>query len=190
MHRYGPAPPQQGARLGIWPLAIVLFLLGPHLGAVLRTAAPGLTALNLTSLKLPDLQAVARPKSPHPDRGRATHSTARAERAVRFAVAQVGKPYAWGAEGPNSFDCSGLTWAAWQHAGVSIPRTAGAQLEGLPRVHGKLRPGDLVIYRTNGPTRRHVAMVVAPRRIVEARGAGIPVRVTRLRGGWLGAVRP
>jgi len=174
MRGYGPAPPQQGARVGIWPLAIVLFLLGPHLGDVLE----------------PSLTAVARPKSPHQGRGRAIHSTARAEKAVRFAVAQVGKPYRWGAEGPSGFDCSGLTWAAYRAAGVDIPRTANAQLEGLPRVRGRLRPGDLVIYRTNGPTRRHVAMVVAPRRIVEARGSGIPVRVTRLRDGWLGAVRP
>jgi cell wall-associated NlpC family hydrolase len=115
---------------------------------------------------------------------------ARAARAVAFALAQRDKPYRWGAEGPGAFDCSGLTWAAWRAAGVAIPRTAAAQLTGLPQVRGRLQPGDLVIYRTDGPSGRHVAMVVGRGRMVEALGRGIPVRVTSIRGGWLGAVRP
>jgi cell wall-associated NlpC family hydrolase len=115
---------------------------------------------------------------------------ARAVRAVTFALRQRGKPYRWGAEGPHAFDCSGLTWAAWRAAGVAIPRTAAGQLAGLPRVHGRLRPGDLVIYPSRGPSRRHVAMVIGGGRMVEALGRGIPVRSTSIRGGWLGAVRP
>jgi cell wall-associated NlpC family hydrolase len=114
----------------------------------------------------------------------------RAARAVTFALAQRGKPYRWGAEGPAAYDCSGLTWAAWRSAGVAIPRTAAGQLAGLPRVRAGLRPGDLLVYRSDGPSRRHVAMVVGQGRMVEARGRGIPVRSTSLRGGWLGAVRP
>jgi cell wall-associated NlpC family hydrolase len=113
-----------------------------------------------------------------------------AGRAVAFALGQRGKPYRWGAVGPHAFDCSGLTWAAWRAAGVAIPRTAAGQLVGLPRVRGGLRPGDLLIYRTHGPSRRHVAMVVGPGRMVEALGRGIPVRVTSIRRGYLGAVRP
>jgi len=109
---------------------------------------------------------------------------------VAFALAQRGKPYRWGAQGPQAFDCSGLTWAAWQAAGVTIPRTAAGQLAALPRVRGGLRPGDLLIYRTDGPTGRHVAMVVGPGRMVEARGRGIPIRSTSIRPGYLGAVRP
>ena len=88
------------------------------------------------------------------------------------------------------FDCSGLTWAAWQAAGVTIPRTAAGQLAGLPRVRGRLQPGDLVIYPSRGPSRRHVAMVVSRGRMVEAPGRGIPVRSTNLRPGYLRAVRP
>jgi len=114
----------------------------------------------------------------------------RAGRAVAFALRQRGKPYRWGAHGPAAYDCSGLTWAAWRAAGVAIPRTAAAQLAGLPRVGGRLRPGDLVVYRSRGPSRRHVAMVVGRGRMVEALGRGVPVRVTGVRGGWLGAVRP
>ena len=101
----------------------------------------------------------------------------RAARAVAFALGQRGKPYRWGAEGPDAFDCSGLTWAAWQAAGVTIPRTAAGQLADLPRVRGRLQPGDLLIYRSRGPSRRHVAMVVGRGRMVEALGRGIPVRV-------------
>jgi cell wall-associated NlpC family hydrolase len=114
----------------------------------------------------------------------------RAARAVAFALAQRGKPYRWGAQGPDAFDCSGLTWAAWRAAGVAIPRTAAGQLAGLPRVGGRLRPGDLVIYRSNGPSRRHVAIVIGGGRMVEALGHGVPVRQVRLRDGWLSAVRP
>jgi cell wall-associated NlpC family hydrolase len=114
----------------------------------------------------------------------------RAARAVGFAMRQRGKPYRWGAEGPGAYDCSGLTWAAWRAAGVAIPRTAAGQLAGLPRVHGRLQPGDLVIYRTNGPSRRHVAMVVGRGRMVEARNRATGVTGRRVRPGWLGAVRP
>jgi cell wall-associated NlpC family hydrolase len=109
---------------------------------------------------------------------------------VAYALAQRGKPYRWAAEGPAAFDCSGLTWAAWRAAGVAIPRTAAGQFSGLPRVRGQLRPGDLVIYRSRGPSRRHVAMVVSRGQMVEALGRGIPVRSTSIRPGWLGAVRP
>jgi cell wall-associated NlpC family hydrolase len=149
-------------------------------------AAPHARTLRgLVAGGLPDLPAIRLP-APAPVAG----DGARAARAVAFALGQRGKPYRWGAEGPHAYDCSGLTWAAWRSAGVAIPRTAAGQLAGLPRVGGRLRPGDLVIYRTDGPSRRHVAIVVGQGRMVEARGRGIPVRSTRLRGGWLGAVRP
>jgi cell wall-associated NlpC family hydrolase len=116
--------------------------------------------------------------------------TPKAARAVAVALRQRGKPYRWGAEGPHAFDCSGLTWAAWRAAGVMIPRTAAGQLAGLPRARGRLQPGDLVIYASRGPSRRHVAMVVGRGRMVEARNRATGVVGSRLRPGWLGAVRP
>jgi cell wall-associated NlpC family hydrolase len=125
-----------------------------------------------------------------PARSPAAGDAAQAARAVAFALAQRGKPYRWGAQGPHAFDCSGLTWAAWRAAGVAIPRTAAGQLASLPRVRGQLQPGDLVIYRTDGPSRRHVAMVVGRGRMVEAVGRGLPVRSTSIRRGYLRAVRP
>jgi cell wall-associated NlpC family hydrolase len=134
---------------------------------------------------LPDLPAIRFP-GPAPGAG----DGPRAARAVAFALGQRGKPYRWGAEGPDAYDCSGLTWAAWRAAGVTIPRTAAGQLAGLPQVRGQLRPGDLVIYRTDGPSRRHVAMVVGHGRMIEAAGRGIPIRSTSIRPGYLRAVRP
>jgi cell wall-associated NlpC family hydrolase len=185
-----PPPPRQGSGLGVLVLVTVaVFLVAPH-----AREARGLFAAGLGPFKLPDLPAVRLPQLPQlpapPSARPARPASPRAGRAVTFALAQRGKPYRWGAEGPGSFDCSGLTWAAWRAAGVMIPRTAAGQLAGLPRVRGRLQPGDLVIYATNGPSRRHVAMVVGSGRIVEARGSGIPVRTTPIRRGWLGAVRP
>jgi cell wall-associated NlpC family hydrolase len=140
----------------------------------------------LVAGELAELPAIGRP-------GRAPATggdDARAAQAVGFALAQRGKPYRWGAEGPQAFDCSGLTWAAWRAAGMTIPRTAAGQLAALPRVRGRVRPGDLLIYRTDGPSRRHVAMVVGRGLMVEALGRGIPIRSTSIRRDWLGAVRP
>jgi cell wall-associated NlpC family hydrolase len=147
-------------------------------------AAPHARILRgLVAGELAELPTIGRP-------GPATGDRGRADRAVAFALTQRGKPYRWGAQGPDAFDCSGLTWAAWRAAGVVIPRTATGQLASLPRVHGRLRPGDLVIYPSRGPSGRHVAMVVGRGRMVEALGRGIPVRSTTIRSGWLGAVRP
>lgn len=101
-----------------------------------------------------------------------------ADVAVTTALAQVGKPYRWGATGPGAFDCSGLTSYAWRAAGVTIPRTSRAQFSGLRRVtRSQLQPGDLVFY--NSPI-SHVAMFVGGDTIVEASRTGIPVRTATL----------
>jgi NlpC/P60 family len=156
-------------------ITVLALLAAPHATALRDSVPAGLPTLRLPRFAGPPSPAAASP---------------RAGRAVAFALAQRGKPYRWGAQGPTAYDCSGLMWAAWRAAGVAIPRTAAAQLAGLPRVGGRLQPGDLVVYRSSGPTRRHVAMVVSRSRMVEALGRGVPVRVVTLRGGWLGAVRP
>lgn len=107
--------------------------------------------------------------------------TTQAAMAVAYVKSKLGKPYVYGATGPNAFDCSGLMQAAWRAAGVSIPRTSQAQLAGLTRVSpSSVRAGDLVIYKGGG----HVAMYVGAGRIVEAPRPGAAIRSAPWRSGW------
>ncbi|MFC8080043.1 NlpC/P60 family protein [Streptomyces sp. NPDC057307] len=109
--------------------------------------------------------------------------------ALTYAVGQIGKPYLWGAEGPESYDCSGLTSRAWSRAGVSVPRTSQEQWAELPRVRlSELRPGDLVVYF---PKATHVAMYLGDGKVVHAPRPGARVKVSPLASNpLLGAVRP
>ncbi|GHC47119.1 C40 family peptidase [Streptomyces flavofungini] len=115
--------------------------------------------------------------------------SARGERALRYAVAQIGKPYEWGAEGPAAFDCSGLTQRAWGVAGHGIPRTSQQQWARLPRVPLRdLRPGDLVVYF---PRATHVALYLGRGKVVHAPRPGARIKVSPLAANpVLGAVRP
>ncbi|MFE3853079.1 NlpC/P60 family protein [Streptomyces griseorubiginosus] len=109
--------------------------------------------------------------------------------AVQFATTQIGKPYEWGAEGPDSYDCSGLTSQAWASAGKPIPRTSQEQWKQLKHVDIKdMRPGDLIIYFDDAS---HVAMYLGEGAIVHAPRPG---RTVTLAGAGsmpiLGVVRP
>ncbi|MDQ0581864.1 C40 family peptidase [Streptomyces rishiriensis] len=111
------------------------------------------------------------------------------KKAVQFATAQIDKPYVWGAEGPDSFDCSGLTSEAWRSAGQAIPRTSQEQWKQLPHIAvGDMRPGDLIIYFADAS---HVALYVGDGAIIHAPRPG---RTVTLAGAGsmpiLGVVRP
>ncbi|MER6630803.1 NlpC/P60 family protein [Streptomyces sp. NPDC000987] len=111
------------------------------------------------------------------------------KKAVKFATAQIGKPYVWGAEGPDAYDCSGLTSQAWADAGHPIPRTSQEQWKQLKHVDVKaMRPGDLIIYFDDAS---HVGMYVGDGAIVHAPRPG---RTVTLAGAGsmpiLGVVRP
>lgn len=89
-----------------------------------------------------------------------------AAKALAFATAQVGKAYAWGGNGPNAYDCSGLTTAAYKSVGITIPRTSYSQFTvGTPVTLANLQPGDLVFYYSDIS---HVAMYIGNGRIVHA----------------------
>ncbi|MFC9385792.1 C40 family peptidase [Streptomyces venezuelae] len=120
--------------------------------------------------------------------GPRTPSRAGAE-ALRFAVGQIGKPYEWGAEGPETYDCSGLTQQAWAAAGRELPRTSQEQWATLPRVPlSELRPGDLVVYF---PGATHVAVYLGEGLVVQAPRPGGKVKVSPIAANpLLGAVRP
>jgi cell wall-associated NlpC family hydrolase len=111
------------------------------------------------------------------------------DRALRYAVRQIGKPYKWGAQGPKSYDCSGLTSEAWRRAGKPIPRTSQEQWAQLPHIPlKKLRPGDLVIYF---PEATHVAMYLGSGMMIQAPRTGQDVQVAPIASyPILGAVRP
>ncbi len=98
----------------------------------------------------------------------------RAAQAVAAAHAALGAPYAWGSTGPSSFDCSGLMYWAYRHAGVTLPRTSQGQLNAGRRVSLRdARPGDLVIYRGDAS---HVGMYVGSGRVIHAPYPGARVR--------------
>jgi cell wall-associated NlpC family hydrolase len=89
-----------------------------------------------------------------------------ASQAVRFAFSQLGKTYRFAAEGPNSYDCSGLTMAAWKAAGVALPHNAAQQHKTVhPITRAELRPGDLVFYFQDI---HHVALYVGNGQVIEA----------------------
>ena len=103
---------------------------------------------------------------------------------MNWAKAQIGKPYEWGATGPDSFDCSGLTGGAWRAAGVNLPRTSRDQYRAVDKIpYSQLRPGDLIFYGdgTDAASIHHVAIYAGGGSMVEAPRAGIDVRLTSVR---------
>jgi len=119
-----------------------------------------------------------------------------AAKAVAFAHAQLGKPYRWGATGPSAYDCSGLTFAAYRHAGVAIPRTSGEQWRREPHVpRGHEQPGDLVFFNSGPGTSTtnpgHVGLVIARGKMIAAPHTGTVVQIQSYnRRTLLGFARP
>ncbi|MFF7201917.1 NlpC/P60 family protein [Streptomyces sp. NPDC008141] len=101
-------------------------------------------------------------------------STAKAAKVLDFARAQIGKPYVWGAAGPSSYDCSGLTQAAWKTAGVSLPRTTWDQVKTGKQIGTKdLLPGDLVFFYDDIS---HVGIYIGDGKMIHAPKPGANVR--------------
>jgi peptidoglycan DL-endopeptidase CwlO len=93
-------------------------------------------------------------------------ASGRAAAALQYAYAQLGDPYEWGAAGPNSFDCSGLTMMAWRQAGVSLPHSSSQQYAAVRKVgRSDLQPGDLVFFYS--PI-THVGLYVGNGKIIHA----------------------
>ncbi|MFI6095552.1 C40 family peptidase [Lentzea sp. NPDC051213] len=98
--------------------------------------------------------------------------------ALTFAMSQQGKPYVFGSNGPNSWDCSSLMQASYRAAGVSIPRVTYDQAKiGRGVGRGEVQPGDLIIYYSG---QSHVAMAVDSVRAVHASTEGVPVKVANI----------
>lgn len=115
--------------------------------------------------------------------------SSRAQSALNFALAQLGKPYIWGGTGPTGYDCSGLMMASWGKAGVSLPRTAAAQYAaGTPVSTSDLQPGDLVLFY---PGITHVGMYIGDGKFIHASSprTGIKVSVLAQQPSYQGARR-
>ena len=108
--------------------------------------------------------------------------------ALRAAASQLGKPYRWGAEGPGSYDCSGLTSWAFAHAGVTLPRSSSQQaLVGMPVSWSEMQPGDLVFYYR--PV-SHVGIYAGDGKFINAPQSGDVVRYQNVsRAAFSGARR-
>ncbi|MGZ6825631.1 MAG: NlpC/P60 family protein [Mycobacteriales bacterium] len=119
------------------------------------------------------------------------YSGSAAQIAVKVAMSELGKPYVWGASGPDSFDCSGLTMYAYGAAGISLPHYTGAQWGAGRHVsRSELRPGDLIFFEQS---LGHVGMYIGNGQFVHAPHTGDVVKVSSL-SGWYdqeyqGAVR-
>jgi cell wall-associated NlpC family hydrolase len=108
--------------------------------------------------------------------------------ALKAALTKLGTPYVWGAEGPGSFDCSGLTMWAYRQVGISLPHFTGAQWNAGTHVsRGELMPGDLVFFY---PDRHHMGMYLGDGKMVHAPQTGDVVKIAPIDGRpWAGAVR-
>jgi peptidoglycan DL-endopeptidase CwlO len=116
-------------------------------------------------------------------------ASGRASAAVNYALAQVGDAYVYGAAGPDAFDCSGLTMAAWAQAGVALPHSSSGQMgSGAPVSQSQLAPGDLVFYYS--PV-SHVGIYIGNGQIVHAANPSTDVQIAPVFSmPYSGAVRP
>lgn len=122
-------------------------------------------------------------------------SSAAVKAVIDYARQQLRKPYGWGATGPDSFDCSGLTMRAFQAVGVNIPRTSQQQWTWGPKIKkGKEQPGDLVFFAGSDGTMSapgHVGLVIGGGKMINAPQTGDVVRIVPYkRSDLVGFTRP
>lgn len=124
----------------------------------------------------PSPEATAAPEpEPAPD-----SPSSGADRAIEYAKAQLGKPYEWGADGPDSFDCSGLTMRAWEAGGVTLTHHSVAQANETTRVsYSELQPGDLIFWSDNNTISGvyHVALYIGDGQMIHAPSTGKVVEI-------------
>ncbi|MEV8636121.1 NlpC/P60 family protein [Streptosporangium sp. NPDC051023] len=102
----------------------------------------------------------------------------KAAEAARWALTQQLKPYKWGAEGPNTFDCSGLVMWAYQKVGISLPHYTGDQWTAGTHVsRSELRPGDLVFFYSD---LHHVGIYIGAGLMVHAPQTGDVIHITTI----------
>jgi cell wall-associated NlpC family hydrolase len=130
-------------------------------------------------------------RSNHPS---GTASDVIRRKAINFALAQLGKPYAWGATGPDAYDCSGLIYAAYRSAGITLLRTTYQMWPAYPHIPATdIQPGDLAFYTGDGtPTLPgHVGLVLTPTTMIVAPHTGTHIQIQPThQNGLVGYARP
>ena len=110
-----------------------------------------------------------------------------AQEAINVALSKLGSDYVWGATGPSTFDCSGLTLYAYKQAGITLPRTSSAQAgTGVAVPRSQLQPGDLVFF---GSPVHHVGIYLGDGKMVHAPDTGDVVKISPLQNDYSGARR-
>jgi cell wall-associated NlpC family hydrolase len=111
-----------------------------------------------------------------------------------FLAAQLGKPYQWGATGPDSWDCSGLMMVAWAQVGIQLPRVAAAQYQYTQAVAvplSAIQPGDLVFWGPSLPGIEHVAIYIGNGQVLDAPHTGTVVQIEPIwTDGLVAVTRP
>ena len=145
--------------------------------------------LNQAQALLSSLTAQQRSQVENSGSGSSTFSgtlppvSGRAAAAIAYAKSKIGDPYVYAADGPNSFDCSGLVQASWKAAGVSIERDSYEQWSSLPHVsQSELEPGDLVFYYGSSEGPGHVALYVGNNEIIQALHPGTDIMYSPMLG--------
>lgn len=141
-----------------------------------------------SSLEMPPSDAASEipPGTPAPTPEPLTGSRLGLE-AASLAKKQLGKPYKWGAEGPDKFDCSGLVLYVYKNLGVNLPRVSGMQAYAGVHVDRKdLQPGDLVFFQLNGSRIDHVGIYVGYNKFVHAPRKHLPVKTESLKNSYWG----
>ncbi|MEU5636849.1 NlpC/P60 family protein [Streptomyces rishiriensis] len=178
------APGHPGAELGVTVPAWDVVTVGSGYPATAGLTAPAAPL----AAAVPPVAAPAGMTS----RTTGTAYLRKADKALAFARAQVGRPCVWGATGPESYDCSSLTQAAWRAAGVTLPRTAIDQAKAFTRISlADLRPGDLVFFFDD---LSHTGLCTGDGMMIHAPGPGASIREEAIlpfgEGALRGAVRP
>lgn len=156
-----------------------------ELAAAEEAAARAAAARRPTATRSTPTAKATQPPQALPD----LPASPQAKIAVQTAYEQIGKPYKWGAAGPDSFDCSGLTMFSWRRAGVSLPHSSRSQYSATRRVAKEdLQPGDLVFF---GSPIHHVGIYIGDNNMINAPETGQYVGIrSMLRRDYVGAGRP
>jgi cell wall-associated NlpC family hydrolase len=155
-----------------------------------RTVLPEAAVAVAAKAAVPIARAAAPAKAAAPAAALPAVTSSKAAAVLRYAYAQLGKPYRYGAAGARTFDCSGLTMRAWAAAGVAISHNAASQYRSTRHVaRGALQPGDLVYF---GRPIHHVGIYIGGGRFIEAPYTGADIRISNLsaRHDYAGASRP